>query len=76
MNHSLLLGADEREMARWADELTRASSLEGELQWWEVFAAGASTPALGALAALAAQPGGEEADFLAVERAYSRGSTP
>lgn len=70
MNNSLLLGADERAMARWADELTRASSLEGELQWWEVFAAGASTPALGALAALAAQPGGDEGDFLAVERAY------
>ena len=70
MNHSLQFGADEREMVRWAHELTRASSLEGELQWWEVFAAGASTPALGALSALAAKPGGDEGDFLAVERAY------
>ena len=70
MNHSLRAGADERQMASWAHEATRASSLEGELQWWEVFAAGASTPALGALAALAAQPGADEGDFLAVERAY------
>ena len=70
MNHSLLLDTDERQMERWAHAVTAASSLEGELQWWETVAAGASTPALGALVALAAQPGATEGDFLAVEGAY------
>jgi tetraprenyl-beta-curcumene synthase len=70
MNHSLLLDTEEQQMASWAHAVARASGLEGELQWWEVFAAGASTPALGALAALAAEPGATEGDFLAVERAY------
>jgi tetraprenyl-beta-curcumene synthase len=70
MNHSLLLDTDERQVETWANAVAAASNLEGELQWWEVFAAGASTPALGALTALAARPGGDEGDFLFVERAY------
>ncbi len=70
MNHSLSLDPEERQMAGWADGAARELGLEGELQWWEVFAAGASTPALGALTALAAEPGVTEGDFLAVESAY------
>lgn len=70
MNHSLLLDAEGRQVAQWASAVARASSLEGELQWWEMVAAGASTPALGALAALAARPGVGEGEFIAVERAY------
>ena len=71
MNHSLLLGAEEEEIAGWAHAAARASSLEGEeLRWWEVVAAAASTPALGALAALAARRGSTESDFLAMERVY------
>jgi tetraprenyl-beta-curcumene synthase len=70
MNHSLLLGAEESEIAKWAHTVAQASSLEGKLQWWEVVAAAASTPAFGALAALAAKPSATEAEFLAVERAY------
>ncbi len=70
MNHSLPLDTEERQMASWAAAAARASGLEGELQWWELFAAGASTPALGALAALAAEPSVTEVDFLAVESAY------
>jgi len=70
MNHSLLLDTEDREIAKWAHTVSRASSLEGELQWWELVAAGASTPALGALTALAAQPGATEGDFVAVEAAY------
>ncbi len=71
MNHSLLLGAEEEEVAEWADAAARASGLDGEvLHWWEVVAAAASTPALGALAALAARRGCAESDFLATERVY------
>jgi tetraprenyl-beta-curcumene synthase len=71
MNHSLLLGAEEEEIAEWARGAAGASGLEGEgLRWWEVVAAGASTPALGALTALATQREATESDFLAVERVY------
>ncbi len=70
MNHSLALDAEERQMASWAEAAARASGTEGELAWWEVFAAGASTPALGALTARAAESGVTEGDFLAVESAY------
>jgi len=70
MNHSLLLDTDETEITNWAREVPLGSSLEGELQWWEVVAAAASTPAFGALAALAAKPGVSEAEFLATETAY------
>ena len=70
MNHSLALDTEERQMAGWADAAARESGLKGgELQWWEVFAAGASTPALGALTALAAEPGVPRR-LLAVESAY------
>ena len=31
MNHSLLLGAEEEEIARWADAAAQASNLEGEI---------------------------------------------
>jgi tetraprenyl-beta-curcumene synthase len=70
MNHSLLLGTEEGEIARWADSAAQASNLEGELRWWEVVAAGASTPALGALAALATKRGATESDFAAVDKVY------
>ena len=71
LNHSLLLGAEEEEITEWASAAARASSLEGEgLRWWEVVAAAASTPALGALTALAAQPGATASDFVAVEKVY------
>lgn len=70
MNHSLLLDTEEQQVARWASAAARASNLEGELQWWEMVAAGASTPALGALVALAARPDVGEDEFIAVERAY------
>ena len=71
MNHSLLLGAEEEEIAEWAHDAARASSLEAEeLRWWEVVAAAASTPALGAITALATQRGTTEGDFLAVEKVY------
>jgi hypothetical protein len=71
MNHSLLLGTEEEEIAEWAHSSARASSLEGEgLPWWEMVAAGASTPALGALTALATRRGATESDFLAVEKVY------
>ena len=40
------------------------------MRWWEVVAAGASTPALGALAALATKRGSTESDFAAVEKVY------
>ena len=70
MNHSLLLDTEEHEVARWAQTVAAASNLEGELLWWEVVAAAASTPAFGALAALAAQPGASEGEFLAVDSAY------
>lgn len=69
LNHSLLLDAEESQLESWAHR-TAASRLAGELQWWEVVAAAASTPALGALVALAAQPGAGEADFVAVDSAY------
>ncbi len=70
INHSLLLGTEEAEIARWADAAAQASNLEGELRWWEVVAAGASTPALGALTALATKRGSTESDFAAVEKVY------
>jgi tetraprenyl-beta-curcumene synthase len=70
MNHSLLLNTEERVVANWARAAAGESSLEGELQWWEMVAAGASTPAIGALTALAAHPNASEGEFLAVERAY------
>ena len=70
INHSLLLGTEEAEIARWADAAAQASNLEGELRWWEVVAAGASTPALGALTALATKGGSTENDFAAVEKVY------
>ncbi len=71
LNHSLLLGVEEEEIAEWASAAARASSLEGEeLRWWEVVAAAASTPALGALTALTAQRGATASDFVAVEKVY------
>lgn len=70
MNHSLLLDTGEREVARWAHSVPPTSCPETDMQWWEMVAAAASTPALGALVALAAQPGAAESDFLATEAAY------
>jgi hypothetical protein len=70
MNHSLLLGAEEEELVEWARCAARESSLEGDMGWWEVVAAGASTPALGALTALASQRGTSESDFITVEKVY------
>lgn len=70
MNHSLLLGADEPQLAEWAIEVGRATGLGTELWWWETFAAGASTPAIGALVATAAHRGAGEEDLAAIERAY------
>jgi hypothetical protein len=71
MNHSLLQGAAEEEVADWAHTAAQASNLVGEgLRWWEVVAAAASTPALGALAALAARPGATESDFHDVDSVY------
>lgn len=70
MNHSLLLDAEERELEGWAQGVAARSGLAGELRWWEVVAAAASTPALGALIALAARPGAGAGDFAAVDGAY------
>ena len=70
LNHSLLLSVEESEIAKWAHAAACESHLEDDLRWWEMVAAAASTPAFGALAALAAQPGAEEREFLDMDRAY------
>lgn len=70
MNHSLLMGRQETELAEWAREVGRKQVPDTGLVWWETFAAGASTPAFGALVSLAAQPGAGNAELAAVERAY------
>lgn len=70
MNHSLLLDTEEKEIAEWARTVPPTSSLDSDMQWWEMVAASASTPALGALVALAAEAGATEGDFLATEAAY------
>ena len=71
MNHSLLLGAEEAEIAKWAHAAARASSLEGEA----ALVGGGCRRRLDAGAGRArrarrASAGATESEFLAVERVY------
>lgn len=58
---------DHSALARWADDQT---SPDSALQWWETAAAGASSLAVLALLAAAADPRLSSGDIAAIERAY------
>lgn len=71
LNHALHFTGVEDDIGEWADRTATEAGLEPGFEWWElVAAAAASSLCVGALLALAATPGANEADALRVESAY------
>jgi tetraprenyl-beta-curcumene synthase len=71
LNHALSFTPVEAELDEWAARTIAESGLEPGFEWWELIAAAAaSSLCVGALLALAATPGADEADARRVEAAY------
>lgn len=71
LNHAMQFAPVDERLAEWVEETAAVCGLEGELEWWELLAAAAaSSLGVGALLALAARPGAEEAEAERVECAY------
>jgi tetraprenyl-beta-curcumene synthase len=71
LNHAQHFAPIDDQIAEWAARTSAESALEVDLEWWElVAAAAASSLNVGALLALAATPGVDEADARRVEAAY------
>jgi tetraprenyl-beta-curcumene synthase len=70
-NHALRYISVDQEIGDWARRTSAESGLDPGFEWWELIAAAAaSSLCVGALLALAATPGAQEADALRVESAY------
>jgi tetraprenyl-beta-curcumene synthase len=71
LNHALRFSPVGEQIDAWAAETRAECELEAEFEWWELLAAAAASSLnIGALLALAAQPGASEADARTVESAY------
>jgi tetraprenyl-beta-curcumene synthase len=71
LNHALRYVSVEKELGEWAERTAAETDLEPGFEWWELIAAAAaSSLCIGALLALAANPGVEEEEARQVESAY------
>lgn len=71
LNHALRFESVEVQLSEWAARTATEAALEVHFDWWELLAAAAaSSYTVGALLALAAEPGVGEAEACAVESAY------
>ncbi|HEX4307791.1 MAG TPA: DUF2600 family protein [Solirubrobacterales bacterium] len=71
LNHALRFASVDDQIDEWARRTETDARLEPGFEWWELIAAAAaSSLCVGALLALAARPGVEEADAQRVESAY------
>jgi tetraprenyl-beta-curcumene synthase len=71
LNHAQHFAPLDEEIAAWATRTSVECGLEVDLEWWELLAAAAaSSLGVGAMLALAAPPGVDEAAIRRVESAY------
>jgi tetraprenyl-beta-curcumene synthase len=71
LNHALRYASVQDELGDWAARTAAEAGLDPGFEWWELIAAAAaSSLCVGALLALAATPGVDEAEVRQVESAY------
>jgi tetraprenyl-beta-curcumene synthase len=71
LNHALRFTSVDGQIDEWARRTVTDVGIDAEFEWWELIAAAAaSSLCVGALLALAARPGVDGAQALAVESAY------
>jgi tetraprenyl-beta-curcumene synthase len=71
LNHALRYASVQKELGDWAERTAAEAGLDPGFEWWELIAAAAaSSLCVGALLALAATPGVDEAEVRQVESAY------
>jgi tetraprenyl-beta-curcumene synthase len=71
LNHALRFAVVDREIEEWAARTSAEEELNESFEWWELLAAAAASSLnIGALLAVAATPGADEAAARAVESAY------